>query len=92
MIDRRSTLKNAVLLIPLGGCEKIIIVTHLPNLPARWAFLAAPSKPLLNQPPPMLVLIQVKLLDGHSPGSLAIGHLDRAEIFAATADDDDAPA
>jgi hypothetical protein len=66
MIDRRSTLKNAVLLIPLGGCEKIIIVTSFcPNLPARWAFLAAPSKPLLNQPPPTLVLIQVKLLDGH---------------------------
>jgi hypothetical protein len=37
-------------------------------------------------------MVQVKLLDGHSLASLAIGRLDRAEIFATAAHDDDAPA
>jgi hypothetical protein len=39
-----------------------------------------------------LVLVQVKLLDGYGLGALAIGGFDRAEIFAAAADNDDAPA
>jgi hypothetical protein len=45
-----------------------------------------------NDRPPALVIIQRKLLDGHSLSPLAIWRFDRAEIFAATADDDDAPA
>ena len=46
----------------------------------------------MAQQPSPLVLIQVKLLDGHSFGPLAIGRLDRAQVFGLAADDDDAPA
>ena len=46
--------------------------------------------PLSDQQAAALVLVQCKQLDGLS--LLAIGRFDRAEIFAATAHDDDAPA
>jgi hypothetical protein len=48
--------------------------------------------PLPDQQPPALVLVQIEQLDGHGFGPLAVGRVDRAEIFALTADDDDAPA
>jgi len=47
------------------------------------------SRPLPDQEPPPLVLVQIKLFDDHSLSSLAIGRLDRSEIFAAAAHDDD---
>jgi hypothetical protein len=47
---------------------------------------------LVGIEPAPLVVVQRKLLDGHSLSSLAIGRLDRAEIFAFAAHDDDAPA
>jgi hypothetical protein len=46
---------------------------------------------LLDQEPTALILVQIKLLDGYGLSSLAIGRLNRAEIFG-TAHDDDAPA
>jgi hypothetical protein len=49
-------------------------------------------KPLPDQKPAALVLVQVKLLDGCSLGSLAIGRFDRAEIFPLAAGDGDGPA
>ena len=42
-----------------------------------------------DQEPPPLVLVQIKLFDDHSLSSLAIGRLDRSEIFAAAAHDYD---
>jgi hypothetical protein len=48
--------------------------------------------PLPDQQPAALVVVQRKLLDGYGRSLLAIGRLDRAEIFAAAAHDDDAPA
>jgi hypothetical protein len=47
---------------------------------------------LPDQESATLVLVQVKLLDGYGLGALAIGRFDRAEVFAAAAYDDDAPA
>jgi hypothetical protein len=49
-------------------------------------------RPLPDQEPPPLVVAQRKLLDGYGLGHLAIGRFDRSEIFAAAADDDNAPA
>jgi hypothetical protein len=49
-------------------------------------------RPLSDQQPTALVLVQVELLDGRGLSALAIGRFDRAEIFAFAADDDDAPA
>jgi|EndMetStandDraft_9_1072997.scaffolds.fasta_scaffold584640_2 hypothetical protein len=37
-------------------------------------------------------MVQVKQLDGHDFGSLSIVSLDRAEVFAPMAHDEDAPA
>jgi len=47
---------------------------------------------LPDQEPSPLVLVQLELLDGHSLSSLAIRRFNRADMFAATAHDDDAPA
>jgi len=49
-------------------------------------------KPLPDQEPSPLILVQVKLFDGHSLSSLAIRRFDRAYMFAFAAHDDHAPA
>jgi hypothetical protein len=49
-------------------------------------------RPLEDQQPPALGMIQIKQLNRQSLGSLAIGRFNRAEIFALAADDEDAPA
>src|SRR5262245_49196335 len=41
--------------------------------------------------PAALAMVQIKLLDGHRLSSLAIRRLDRADMFAFAAHDDDAP-
>ena len=46
-------------------------------------FIAARLRALLDQqPPPPLILVQVKLLNGHSLSPLAIRRFDRAEVLA----------
>jgi hypothetical protein len=49
-------------------------------------------KPRPDQEPATLVLVQIKLLDGHGLSLLPIGRFDRAEVFAFATHDDDAPA
>jgi len=67
MIDRRSTLKNAALLVALAGREKIIIVTHLLNPPgAMDSCHKHPEiwKPFGGQSPPE----DFKVPDSWKPG------------------------
>src|SRR5262249_35606755 len=49
-------------------------------------------KPLPDQEPAPLVLVQLELLDGYGLGPLAIRRFDSADMFAFAAHDDDAPA
>jgi hypothetical protein len=49
-------------------------------------------KPLPDQEPPTLVVVQGKQLDGNGLGPLSVERFDIAEKFAAAAHDDDAPA
>jgi hypothetical protein len=49
-------------------------------------------KPLSDQQPAALVVVQAKLLDGHGFSPFAIERFDHAEIIALAADDNDAPA
>jgi hypothetical protein len=56
------------------------------------AGLLFPISPRSDQQPAPPVIVQVKLLDGYALSLLAIGRLDRAEMFATAAHDGDAPA
>src|ERR1700751_6374497 len=49
-------------------------------------------RPLSDQQPAALVMVQIKQLNRRSLGSLAIGRFNRAEIFALTADNEEASA
>jgi len=72
-----------------------LIFIRLPHVQRdylNFCCMAAELQPLPDQQPAALALVQVKLLDGYSLSPLAIRRFDRAEVFAAAADDEDAPA
>jgi len=52
---------------------------------------ATALRPLADQEPAALVIVQLELLDGDGLSPLAIRRFDRAEVFPFAADNDDAP-